>query len=124
MGLSSSEIKRQILLSAGTSDIKKKFQHNLPGISEGEQIEMGNDLESLTKTKGWTWVEAFMLRRMDIVGLVFSDKENPDQKGVAKGYMELMQYIQIAIQNKDAILEKEKIKHEAKNVSEDEGKST
>ena len=119
MTLSGAEIKRQILMSAGSSEIKRKLDANPPGISDGEYIEIGNELERVTKMPGWALIENFMIRRMNIVGLVFEDTEkNKDLKGIAKGYMELMQYIQLMIEKRDSILEKEKIKYETKNVPE------
>jgi len=122
MTLSSAEIKRQILISAGSSEIKRKMDKNPPGISEGEQIEMGNDLEAITKMRGWTLIETYMLRQMNLIGLVLSEKENPDQKGIAKAFIELMQWMSLVIRRRDEILEKEKLKYEAKTVSKDEGK--
>ena len=121
MTLSSAEIKRQILMSAGSSEIKRRMDKNPPGISEGEQIEMGNDLEAITKMRGWTLIESYMLRQMNLVGLVLSDKEQPDQKGIAKAFIELMQWISLVIRRRDEILEKERLKYEAKNVPQDEG---
>ncbi len=121
MSLSSSEIKRQILMSAGQSDIKKRME-NPPGISDGELLEIGNDLKAITKMRGWIWIESYMLRRMNLVGLALSDKENPDQKGIARGYIELMQMIQLHIQKAEEIEEKERLAHaKTKDVSEDEG---
>ena len=114
MSLSSSEIKRQILMAASASDIKKRVHSNLPGISDGEYIEMGNDLEAITRMKGWALIEAYMLRRMNLIGLVLSEKDQPDQKGIARGYIELMQYIQVVIQKRDEILQEEKVRHEKK----------
>ena len=123
MTLSSAEIKRQILESAKDSSIKKKMEQTLPGIPEGEQIEMGNDLEIVTKMKGWIWIESYMIRRMNLVGLAFAEKDNPDQKGMARGFIELMQWIQLAIQARDEILAKEKTKYaKTENVPENEGK--
>jgi imidazolonepropionase-like amidohydrolase len=55
---------------------------------------------------------------MNLVGYVMADSPDPDQKGIAKGFIELMQWIQISIQKRDELLDKERIKHEAKNVSE------
>ncbi len=107
-------------MSAKDSVIKKKIEQSLPVISEGEQIEMGNDLENLTKTRGWILVESYILRRMNLVGLALSDNDNPDQKGMARGFIELMQWIELTIQRKNEILEKEKGKYETKNVSKDE----
>jgi hypothetical protein len=122
MSLSSSEIKRQILMSAGQSDMKKKME-NPPGISDGELLEIGNDLKAITRMRGWIWLEAYMLRRMNLVGLALSDKENPDQKGIARGYIELMQMIQLHIQKAEEIETKERLKHgKTETVPEDEGK--
>jgi hypothetical protein len=111
MTLSGAEIKRQILMAANSSEIKKKVHENPPGISDGEYIEMGNDLEAITKMKGWILIESYMIRRMNLVGLALADKEQPDAKGIAKGYIELMQWIQIVIQKRDEILEQEKTRH-------------
>lgn len=119
MTLSSADIKREILMSAKESIVKKKME-NPPGVSEGELIEMGQKLEAVTRMPGWTYVESYMLRRMNLVGLALSDKEQPDQKGIAKGFIELMQWIQLSIERKDEILNKEKLKYEAKNVPKEQ----
>jgi hypothetical protein len=89
-----------------------------PGISEGELIEIGNDLEGVTKQRGWTLIESYMLRRMNLVGLAMADNPDPDQKGIAKGFIELMQWIQISIQKRDELLQQERVKHETKSVQE------
>ena len=120
MSLSSAEIKRQILMSAKDS-IQKKRMENPPGISEGELIEIGNDLEAVSRMRGWILIESYMLRRMNLVGLALSEKEQPDQKGIAKGFIELMQWIQLHIEKRDEILQKEKVKYETKTVPKNEG---
>lgn len=120
--ISSSEIKRQILMSAKDSPIKKKMDQPA-GISEGEQIEMGNRLEDVTRMPGWIYIEAYMLRRMNLVGQVMSNDTKPEDKGFARAYIELMQWIQLSIERKNAILEKEKevrVKHETKGIPEEE----
>ena len=122
MTLSSAEIKRQIIASAKQSDIKKRMDKAPPGISEGEQIEIGNDLAAVTNHRGWTLIESYMIRRMNLVGLALSNEDNKDEKGVAKGFIELMQWIQLAIQARDRIIEKEKTRYEAKSVPQDERK--
>lgn len=119
MPLSSAEIKRQILMGAANSPMRKKLEQP-PGISEGEMIEIGNDLEAVTKHRGWTLIESYMLRRMNLVGLAMSDKPDADQKGIAKGFIELMQWIQLSIKKRDEILEQERVKHEAKTLSKEE----
>lgn len=115
MPLSSAEIKRQILMSASGSPIRKKLEQP-PGISDGELIEMGNDLEAITRLKGWTLIESYMLRRMDLVGLAMSDQATTDQKGIARGFIELMQWIHLSIKKRDELMEKEKIRNAPKNV--------
>ena len=121
MSLSSAEIKRQILMSAGQSDIKKRFE-NPPGISEGELLEIGNNLKAVTKMNGWIWIESYMLKHMNLVGLALSDKEMPDQKGIAKGYINLMQVIQLHIQKAEEIEEKERLKYaKTETIQKNEG---
>jgi len=126
MPLSSAEIKREILKQAIHSPIRKKMEAP-PGISDGELIELGNDLEGMTKSKGWILVESYMLRRMNLVGLAMADNPDPDQKGIAKGFIELMQWIQLSIQKRDEIVSKEKAKYEAKTIQkqqEEQGEQT
>jgi hypothetical protein len=122
MSVSSAEIKRQILISAGNSSIKKRMDANPPGITEGEQIEIGNDLEAVTRLKGWTLIETYMLRRMNLVGLVLDAEAKPDDRGVARAFIELMQWMSLCIKRRDEILEKEKIKYvsQAKAIQKDE----
>ena len=121
MTLSSADIKRQIIQMSGSSEIKKRME-NPPGIPDGELLEVGNELKKLTNTKGWLYLEAYILRRMNLVGLALSDKDNPDQKGMARGYIELLQYIELSIRKAEEIEEKEKVRYgKAKNVSEEEG---
>ena len=115
MPLSSAEIKRQILMGASNSPLRKKMEQP-PGISEGEMIEIGNDLDAVTKHRGWTLIESYMLRRMNLVGLAMSDTPNADQKGIAKGFIELMQWISLSIRKRDELLEGERLKHETKSV--------
>ena len=120
---SSADIKREIIASAAKTEAVRKRIGSLveAGVSEGDQIEMGNNLESMTKTPGWAIVENFMLTRMNLVGMAVSDGVSEVQRGVSKGYIELMQYIQLLIRQKNVLMEKERAKHEkAENVPEDE----
>ena len=110
--LSSSDIKREILISSDKSDIKKQIKKSIEtgGLTEGEVIEMGREFENLVKHKGWIFVEAYMMKRMNITGLVFGQPD-PDLKGIAKGYMLLMQYIHQIIKASKELQENEKAKH-------------
>jgi len=92
--ISSSEIKRQILMDSDRGEVRQQLKNSIKngGITEGEIIEMGQALEQTVKSKGWSFIEAYIFKRMNITGLVFG-KDDPDQKGIAKGYILLMQYI-------------------------------
>ena len=110
---SGSDIKRQILMESDKSGVRGRIKDKLKhgGITEGEIIEIGQELEKLTQTKGWSFVEAYMLRSINITGLLFGDDQaNPDGKGVAKGYVMLMQYIQTMVKAKNEILNKDNSK--------------
>lgn len=116
MPLSSAEIKRQILMDSDKSGVRKRIEQAIENqsMTEGEIIETANALEALTKTKGWVYIESFMLRRMDITGLIFMEGDNSAQKGIARGYMELMQYIDQTIKARDTILDRETKKETGK----------
>jgi len=117
--ISSDEIKRQIIKSVNTSPLKKKMNDRPPGITIGEQIEIGNELEKITKTPGWAIAEQYMLDKMNLIGLAIQDGSDVN-RGVAKAFIEFMQWINLCIQRKDKILQEERTKHETKNVSKDE----
>lgn len=111
------EIKRQILKSADTGPLARKIQ-NPPGISSGEILEMGNALKKTTETDGWGVIEQYMLQKLNPAHLI---NANEKEKGVAEGYITLMQWIDLTIQARDKILEQEKI-HETKDVPKDQEK--
>lgn len=117
--ISSDEIKRQIIKSVNTSPLKKKMNDRPPGITIGEQIEIGNELEKITKMPGWAIAEQYMLDKMNLIGLAIQDGSDVN-RGVAKAFIEFMQWINLCIQRKDKILQEERTKHETKNVSKDE----
>ena len=107
--LSSADIKREILMGSNKTDIRKQISNSIEngGLTEGEVMEMGREFENLVKSKGWIFVEAYMMKRMNITGLVFGQPD-PDLKGIAKGYMLLMQYIHQIIKSGKELQEKEK----------------
>jgi len=115
--LSSAEIKRQILVSSDKGEIRKQIGNSLANgvLTEGEVLEMAQEFEILAKSRGWIFVEAYMMKRMNITGLVFGDVD-VDQRGIAKGYMLLMQYIDQIIKTAKHLLDKEK-PDETENVS-------
>lgn len=116
--LSSSDIKRQIIEQAPKLRMGNDAKIE-SGITEGDILELGNSLEALTKVAGWAVVEDFMLKRMNLVNMAISDNLNDVQRGIARGYIELMQMVQNRIKEKNIIEERERLKHETKTVQKD-----
>lgn len=117
--INATDIKRQIFQSADSSIVKKHMEKTIPGISIGEQIELGNELEKTTKTGGWTIIEQYMLTKMNLVGLAVTDGSELN-RGVAKAFIEMMQWIHLTIQRRNKLLEQEKLKYETETVPENE----
>jgi len=113
--LSSADLKRQILDSA-SEGVRKKPKELPEGITEGDILELGKSLEGMTKMPGWAVVEDFMLRRMNLVGMAMQDSANELSRGIARGYIELMTYVERTIAHKNIIEERERLKHETKDV--------
>ena len=109
---SSADIKRQILADSETdrAKIRKKIQAQFGDRDvEGDILEIGQAFEKLVETKGWLHIETYMLRRMNLVGLAFNEKPDDGiQKGLARGYIELMQYVDQMIKAKNELIAKEK----------------
>ena len=117
--LSSADIKRQIIDEAKNSSIRKKMERLPEGMSEGDQLEIGKALEAVTKMAGWGLIEQYMLARMNLVGMVMSEKTNEMKKGAAAGFIEMMQWIHLSIKQKNEI--QERINNETKTVSKNKG---
>jgi len=111
MAFSSADIKRQILADSekDRAEIRKKITVQLPNKDvEGEILEIGAAFEPLVQSKGWLHVETYMLRRMNLVGLAFNDTQDDGiQKGMARGYIELMQYVDQMIKARNELIAKE-----------------
>ena len=109
MEISSANLKRQILAAAPKSPIKREVNKNPGGIPDGEYIEIGNELETTTRTRGYNFMEAFMLRKTDPTLLVMDDTDKA--KHTAAAYIDFMQWVKIMIDKKDEILAKEREKY-------------
>jgi hypothetical protein len=111
MALDSTDIKRQILADSeqDRTKVRKRIQQVLGNRDvEGEILEIGAEFEKLVASKGWTHIEVYMLRRMNLVGLAFNDKPDDGiQKGIARGYIELMQYVDQMIKARKEIIEEQ-----------------
>ena len=107
---SSADIKRQILMDSDQTGIRKKMldliaEHKM---TEGEVIERGVEFERMTTTKGWVFVEQYMLEKMNLTALFFGNavmKEEWTQ--TAKAYSLLMAFIDQSIKAKNELIAKE-----------------
>jgi len=115
--LSGAEIKREIIANAKNSPFRSQIEKVPDGMTEDDQIEIGNALEAMTKTSGWTIVERYMITRANVVGMAMNDNVSDSVRGVAKGFIELMQWVEISVNRKNEIEEKNE---KAKSVSKDE----
>lgn len=107
MPLSSAEIKRQILLQSEKTGIKKDIlREPPPGMTNDDIIEQGQALEQMTRTKGWTIVEAYLLRSIDIVGIFYGESANERKIGQGQALIGLMHYVDQMIRAKDELLQK------------------
>lgn len=111
MTFSSADIKRQILADSekDRAKIRKRMEAQLPNKDvEGEILEIGAAFEPMVESKGWLHVETYMLRRMNLVGLAFNDtQEDGIQKGIARGYIELMQYVDQMMKARNELIAKQ-----------------
>jgi hypothetical protein len=101
------EIKRQILMASDRTKLKENTLKRMGregGPTQDDVIEIGQELERVCKLKGWSFIEAYMLRRMNLVGMLYEEDKDGSQKGIARGYVDLMQYIDQMIKAKDEIL--------------------
>lgn len=107
--LSSAEIKRQILIQSDKSGFKERWLKQPPapeGITEDEIIEMANALEALSKTKGWNYIESFMLREIDVVGVFYGESPDATKIGHGKAMIKLMHYVDQTIKARDEIIKR------------------
>ena len=115
------EMKRQILADADMQQFRKKIYDKPNGMDEEQIVEIGNALGDMTKTKGWITVEAYLIRRMNLVGLAFSEKDNGAEKGIARGYIELMQWVhQMILLKNEIIAERERGAEKKRKAQEKE----
>jgi len=102
--MKASDFKRQILEEGNNSSIRKQIQSKLEHRdTKGEILEIGKALENLVKQTGWSYIEAYMFRMMNLTGLLMGQTDER-QQGVAAGYVQLMQYVDQMIKAKNAIL--------------------
>lgn len=105
--MDSAEIKRMILAESESTGIRKKILDNREGgLNNDDVLDMGNAFEMMVKSKGWAFIESYITHRANPVSLLLRDNVTPEEKGMARGLMSLMQYVNQVISAKNAILEK------------------
>jgi hypothetical protein len=103
--MNSADIKREILQSSDSTGIRKKLESGDAGINSEDVVEMGQALEQMTQSKGWSFVEAYIINHSNPVGLLFA-ADDPVMKGKAQALILLMQWVQQTILAKNNILAK------------------
>lgn len=117
--MDSAEIKRQILQQSDITGIRKKIIQSYEGGKGYDEIlEMAAAFEQLVQTKGWAYIEAYIIAHANPIAQLFAEGENLLQKGQAQGLIKLMQYVdQVISAAKDII----RFQEEAKGQAEKEG---
>lgn len=104
--MDSAQLKRQIIDQSEISGIRKNLiQNKDSGITQDDIIEMGIAMEQTVNTKGWSYIEAYLLKKCDPTLILFGDS-SPDIKGEARGAVNVMHYIDQTIKAKNELLRK------------------
>lgn len=103
--MDSAQLKRMILDKSESSGIRKRMVSQESGISTDDIIEMGQAMENTVNTKGWSFIEAYLVRKCDPTSILFGP-DDANMKGEARGAINLMQYIDQTIKAKNEILRK------------------
>lgn len=102
--MNAADIKRQILEASEKTGIRKKISSGETGMNSEDVIEAGDALERMTQTKGWTYVEAYILKRCD-PSVILAD-DDPAVRVIGRTLMHLMQYVNEMIRAKNDFLRK------------------
>jgi len=103
--MDSAQLKRMILEKSELSGIRKRILDEKEGINADDIIEMGQEMEKTVNTKGWNFIEAYLVRKCDPTTFLFGT-EDAMQRGEARGAINLMQYIDQTIKAKNELLRK------------------
>jgi hypothetical protein len=98
--LSSANIKKEILEQSDMTGIRKRAVLNDNPDFEQDVIEQADALEKLTQTKGWVYLEAYMMKI--VMNSLLEDKD----KELAKGMINTMHYIDQMIRARNQIFER------------------
>lgn len=101
--MNSADLKREILMSSDKTGIRKRLASGEAGLDSNDVIEMGMALEGMTTQKGWSYVEAYILKNSNPVGLLFA-ADDPILRGKAQALVLLMQWVNQTILAKNDLL--------------------
>lgn len=102
-GFSSAKIKQNILLESDITGFRKKIETDFVN-KDQEVIDWGDAYESMTQTKGWTYLEAYMMKI--IMASMLQDRE----KELSKGMINVMQHVDQVIKARNDIFERREAK--------------
>ncbi len=104
--MDSAQLKRMILEKSESSGIRKKLiDMREAGLTENDVIEMGLAMEQTVETKGWSFMEVYLLRKCDPTNFLFGTQD-PLLMGEGRGAINFMHYIDQTIKAKNEILRK------------------
>jgi hypothetical protein len=105
--MDSAQLKRMILDQSETSNIRKKLvdMRTTEGPSEGDIIEQGIAMEQTVATKGWAFIESYLLKKCDPTNILFGDGD-ADVRGEARCAIKIMHFIDQTIRAKNELLRK------------------
>jgi hypothetical protein len=89
--MNAADIKRQILEASEKTGIRKKISSGETGMTSEDVVEAGDALERMTQTKGWSYIEAYILKRCNPAIILESD--DASVRITARSLMYLMQYV-------------------------------
>lgn len=91
MILSSSELKQQLVQEYEDFDIAQVPEFN---DKKAEFAKIGNEIKRMVQTNGWKILEAWLLRQIDIMGMLIDDDEKASKKRrESRAYAKVIQQI-------------------------------
>lgn len=100
--MDASDLKRQILIASETTGIRKKIVTGESGMRSEDVIEMGKAFEQLVATKGWTYIEAYILQQANPMATLFG--ADAETLARARGLVLLMQHVDAVIRAKNDLM--------------------
>ena len=97
--MEAAEIKRQILMDSDKTGTRKKIVSGESGLRSEDVIEMGKAFEQLVTTKGWTYIEAYILQQANPMSTLFG--ADAETLARARGLVLLMQHVDAVIRAKN-----------------------